>query len=88
MRQTFNKLGLDRVEEDVIEGIYYVFDPQGTGSIMYHDFCLKFYEHANSKSIKDTKDEFFVIFDSVRKYLKQMRSSLASVFAVDLNMYY
>lgn len=30
-RKLLSKMGIDRVEEDVIDGVYYLFDPSNSG---------------------------------------------------------
>lgn len=53
LRQTLLKLGFDKVDEDILEAIFYIFDPNRNETISYIKLCLKFYEYANQKAIID-----------------------------------
>lgn len=53
----------------------------------FKDFCLKFFDHANKKKVTDMSDPFHSLYEQVRKYLKQHRSTLAHVFGIEAYMY-
>jgi hypothetical protein len=82
---TLSKFGFEKIENEIIEAVFFVYDQNHSGFIYYMDFCNKFYEYANEKRVKDESDWSYSMFETIRKNLRTNRKTLASMFDVDLS---
>lgn len=57
------KLGFEKVENNQLDAVFFIYDPQNRGEFPYSPFLNKFYETANQKQVKSESDWSFPVFE-------------------------